>query len=98
MKNIISTRTPNYRFTVDHNSIVDIEKLKLLRDAARCFNAAKFKDQNGRLLKQYVGVQGRLGKHNPCATYYHGRVGNVRIKREHASHSDVYVYTRPVYA
>lgn len=88
-------RTPAYQFTVEMKDGIPVgskkEFLQSLREIIKETN--KHRER-----KQYVKLQGRLGKDNPNAWKYHRIVGRYfnhqAIRLGDAAFADVYVYQR----
>ena len=82
-------RTRNYITTLNHKSLIGIERLAAIRDGVNAVNRISEK-------KHYVKCQGRLGPNNPNAPKYQNRGWNSHscIRLEDAAYVDVYIYER----
>ena len=93
----MTQRTQAYKFTTWDLKGFELEKLKrhakILNAGARLNELVTGKKHD----RCRVVVRGRLGKHNIHAPLYrrggeHYRASSQTIKREHASHFDVYLH------
>lgn len=76
-------------------ALIDLRKKVKLANALREYEGTdKFVARNTSYSgsrRFRVEVYYRLGRNNPHASYYRGRRGHVRIKKEHAEYASVYV-------
>ena len=77
-------RTTNYVMTLDPKSSVDMEKLQSIRQTIKTVNKTTRS-------KIKVSVKARLGRNNPAAYKYKGKVVYT-YKQEDASRFDIYIY------
>lgn len=81
--------------TVDDQALINLRKKVKLANALREYEGTdKYTTRDPRWSgrRRYkVEIYYRLGRNNPHASYYRGRCGAFRIKKEHAKYAAVYV-------